>query len=62
MERQIGQNYLDIWRSSGCYRERLSALTNVRVNVYFERSCERSCERLCERIYERSRERLCERS
>ena len=29
MERQIGQNYLDIWS-----RERLSALKNVRVNVY----------------------------
>ena len=30
MERQIGQNYVDIWFS----RERLSALKNVRVNVY----------------------------
>ena len=30
MERQIGQHYLDIW----CSRERLSALKNVRVNVY----------------------------
>ena len=59
MERQIGQNYLDIWFSP----ERLSALKNVRVNVFeriiivhanaelYERSRERSHERLCERTY-----------